>query len=115
MAKKATISAEKRMMVLTRDNFICRACGFGGSKNFAPYLDADHIVSESRGGTTDLDNLQCLCKACNGAKWDRIDYQFRVRIATVEENVWALNQGIVRVAMCAKTESDRARTMRRIK
>jgi len=111
---KTKIPAKVRAMVLARDNHICRACGFGGSVNFAPFLDCDHIIAESRGGATEVENLQCLCKACNVAKGDRFDHQFRVRIATTVESVWAWNQQVMVVAFGARTESDKAARLRKM-
>ncbi len=112
---KAKISAKVRAMVMARDNHICRACGFGGSVNFAPFLDCDHIIAESRGGKTTVDNLQCLCKACNGAKGDRFDRQFKVRSASQPEEIWALNQRVMATAFAANTESDLSARLRKIK
>lgn len=112
---KAKISAKVRAMVLARDNHICRACGFGGSANFAPFLDCDHIIAESRGGETTVDNLQCLCKACNGAKGDRFDRHFKVRAASQPEEIWALNQRVMASAFAANTESDLSARLRKIK
>lgn len=112
---KAKISAKVRATVLARDNHICRACGFGGSANFAPFLDCDHIVAESRGGANTVDNLQCLCKACNGAKGNRFDRQFAVRSSTQPEEIWSKNQAIMAFAFYANTESELAARLRKIK
>lgn len=102
MARKASITKAKREKVLARDNYICRACGFGGSAAFAPFLDADHAIAETNGGTTDLDNLQCLCKACNVAKGGR-DWTFPVRVASTPEDVWAHNHKVIAIAFLADT------------
>jgi 5-methylcytosine-specific restriction endonuclease McrA len=115
MAKKKAIPAKIRAAVLARDNHICRACGFGGSANFAGFLDADHIVAESRDGATTLDNLQCLCKVCNTAKGDRFDRQFKVRAATQPEEIWSYNQRVMQSAFMALTESDLATRLRKLK
>lgn len=115
MARKAKVPAKIRAAVLARDNHICRACGFGGSANFAPYLDCDHIVAESRGGKVSIDNLQCLCKACNNAKGDRFDRQFKVRAATQPEEIWSQNQAVMARAFYALTESDLATRLRKLK
>ena len=115
MARKAKIPAKVRATVLARDNHICRACGFGGSANYAGFLDCDHIVAESRGGKTTVDNLQCLCKICNGAKGDRFDRQFKVRSASQPEEIWALNQRVMASAFAANTESDLSARLRKIK
>jgi 5-methylcytosine-specific restriction endonuclease McrA len=115
MARKAKISSKVRAAVLARDNYICRACGFGGSANFAGFLDADHIVAESRGGAATLDNLQCLCKVCNVAKGAHFDRQFKVRAATQPEEIWSHNQRVMQAAFMALTESDLAARLRKIK
>lgn len=112
---KAKITAKVRATVLTRDNHICRACGFGGSTNFAPFLDCDHIVAESRDGKNTVDNLQCLCKACNGAKGDRFDRQFKVRAASQPEEIWSKNQQVMAFAFYALTESELSARLRKIK
>ena len=112
---KAKISAKVRATVLARDNHVCRACGFGGSANFAFALDCDHIVAESRGGKATLENLQCLCKGCNGAKGDRFDRQFAVRAASQPEEIWAYNQRVMGSAFTALTESELAARLRKLK
>jgi Restriction endonuclease len=113
-ARKAT---EKKTaeIVKARDNFICRACGYGGSANHAPYLECDHIVAKKRGGKDTLDNLQCLCAACNRAKGDRFDRQFKIRAATTPEEIWSYNQRVMNTAFSARTESDLAARLRKIK
>lgn len=110
MAKKAKISAALRAKVLARDNHICRACGFGGSESFAPFLDCDHAVSEIEGGATSLDNLQCICKACNVAKSGK-SWTFQIRVASVEESVWAHNHKVIASAFI----SDTAKRLRKLK
>lgn len=91
------ITLNKKKTVKSRDNFICRACGFGGSENFSGFLDLDHIIPRSAGGSDDLENLQCLCKVCNGEKGDNTK-EFKIRFETVKEEIWARNQKIVRRA-----------------
>lgn len=63
--QKQAIPAELRWRVWERDNFTCRGCGA------RTFLSVDHIVAESRGGSTTLDNLQTLCKPCNSRKGSR--------------------------------------------
>ena len=115
MARKAKISEKIRATVLARDNHICRACGFGGSANYAFALACDHIVPESAGGKATLENLQCLCGACNGAKGDRHAWQFPVRAATQPEEIWAYNQRVIGSAFFAKDRSDIAARLRKLK
>ena len=62
---KRTINPALTAKVIERDNARCRWCGFA---NATRQLEADHIVPESKGGETTLDNLQCLCSACNKIK-----------------------------------------------
>lgn len=64
-AFKQTIPAALRRAVYERDNHACRQCG--AREN----LSIDHIYPEVWGGTTTLDNLQTLCRLCNGRKSDR--------------------------------------------
>ena len=46
----------------------CAGCG----EHFLPqHLEVDHIISQSKGGTDHLDNLQLLCSHCNRVKGDR--------------------------------------------
>jgi 5-methylcytosine-specific restriction endonuclease McrA len=115
MARKKSVPAKIRATVLARDNYICRACGFGGSANFAFALEADHIIAENNGGKTIEANLQCLCSGCNKAKSDKFDRQFAIRIASQPEMIWAFNQKVVKAAFEAKTESDMSERLRKIK
>lgn len=64
MRRKKVISQSLRTMVIRRDNGRCRACGIGDVDS----LQCDHIVPESQGGETSLDNLQALCGVCNNRK-----------------------------------------------
>jgi Na+-translocating ferredoxin:NAD+ oxidoreductase RNF subunit RnfB len=115
MAKK-NISETVRARVLARDGFICRACGFGGSENYAFALECDHIQPESVGGAGTGENLQCLCSACNKSKSDKIAWEFKPRNESVAESVWAVNQRIVKVAFTVGIkEGSVARTLKRLK
>lgn len=70
-----------RRAVLLRDNFTCQKCGArpvfktgdGIEHPSLGGLHVDHIHPYSKGGRTELDNLQVLCARCNlrkGARWD---------------------------------------------
>lgn len=63
--RKQPIPKALRWAVWERDNFTCRHCGARRD------LAADHIVPESKGGQTTLDNLQTLCVPCNSRKGAR--------------------------------------------
>jgi hypothetical protein len=108
--KKATITEATRARVLARDNHICRACGFGGSAAYTPFLDCDHAISETEGGATSLDNLQCLCKACNVAKGGN-SWTFAIRVASVDESTWAHNHKVMGSAFL----QDTAKRLRKLK
>lgn len=110
MARKAAISASARKTVLARDNYVCRACGFGGSENYVPFLDCDHILPESVGGAATVENLQCLCKACNIAKGAKT-WHFPLRVCSEPESVWAFNQKVMQNAFIADT----AKRLRKLK
>jgi 5-methylcytosine-specific restriction endonuclease McrA len=81
----------ERMKLLGRTQ-VCACCGLKGkyfwlehSGNRPPHLNLyavrkngkevlmtmDHIVARSRGGKTESENLQLLCKKCNQAKKDK--------------------------------------------
>ena len=55
-----------RYQVLERDAYRCQHCGDWHS------LQIDHIYPASKGGKTELDNLQVLCATCNAKKGARI-------------------------------------------
>lgn len=57
--------------VLNRFDNICLRCNKTNIR-----LTIDHIIPVSKGGTSDMDNLQPLCKSCNSFKNDKIiDYR----------------------------------------
>ena len=51
-----------RRQVFARDGYRCRACGRAGR------LECDHVVALERGGSSDMSNLQALCRSCHIAK-----------------------------------------------
>ena len=64
------INTRLRFKVLARDNFKCCACGASPAKDPAVELHVDHIIPWSKGGETELENLQTLCSKCNLGKSD---------------------------------------------
>ena len=62
---KAKIPKAIRRAVLSRDNATCLECGSTQS----PCLD--HIIPESKGGETTVENLRVLCRTCNSRKGNR--------------------------------------------
>jgi 5-methylcytosine-specific restriction endonuclease McrA len=63
-----TASLALRFAVFRRDSYTCQYCG-----RRAPEfpLHVDHVVAWSRGGKTELANLQTACNECNLGKSDR--------------------------------------------
>lgn len=64
------INTRLRFKVMKRDNFKCCACGASPAKDPSIELHVDHIVPWSKGGETEIDNLQTLCSKCNLGKSD---------------------------------------------
>jgi len=64
--ERAKLTPSLRYDVLLRDDFRCRVCGF--SVESGAHLHVDHIKPVSRGGVTELSNLQALCSVCNMGK-----------------------------------------------
>jgi 5-methylcytosine-specific restriction endonuclease McrA len=67
-APSRAIASGLRFAVLTRDKYKCVICGKSPSQYPKLTLELDHIIPYSRGGTTDMDNLQTLCSECNSGK-----------------------------------------------
>jgi 5-methylcytosine-specific restriction endonuclease McrA len=52
--------------VWSRDQGQCVRC------RAAEYLEFDHIIPHSKGGSNSINNVQLLCRKCNLYKSDRI-------------------------------------------
>jgi len=63
--RKASISRRLSKEVMERDEYRCVVC--------KTHLDlsCDHIVPESKGGPTSIENLQTMCRPCNSRKGNR--------------------------------------------
>lgn len=66
--ERQRVTAKVRFEVFTRDGHRCRVCG--NTAQVEP-LHVDHIIPISKGGRSDLDNLQTLCQTCNLGKSNR--------------------------------------------
>lgn len=66
--ERQRVTASVRYEVFARDGHRCRVCG--NTAEVEP-LHVDHIIPISRGGRSDMDNLQTLCQTCNLGKSDR--------------------------------------------
>ena len=64
------VSERLRFRVFYRDGMTCQICGKTRTKYPDLELVVDHVCPWSKGGETVFDNLQTLCKPCNGGKDD---------------------------------------------
>jgi hypothetical protein len=71
--KRRSISLKDRTAVLKRDGHRCVKCGASPKKDPSVTLHVDHIIPDSKGGSSELDNLQTLCFDCNEGKKNRDD------------------------------------------
>jgi hypothetical protein len=70
--ERKKLTSRLRFAVLSRDLFRCLKCGADASQDNSVRLEVDHIIPVSKGGRTDPQNLQTLCKRCNVGKTDLI-------------------------------------------
>lgn len=68
--RRAELAVGLRFDVFKRDGFRCRYCGI--SADDGAILHADHVVPESKGGPTTLENLVTACLPCNLGKSDKV-------------------------------------------
>jgi len=74
---KSHIPADLRRKVFERDGKKCVYCGWTEDQKtpigayIGAMLSVDHVIPESRGGDTSLDNLTTCCTVCNRIKSDR--------------------------------------------
>lgn len=69
LRQRGTLAVGLRFDVFIRDNFRCRYCGV--SVDNGAILHVDHVVPESKGGPTTMDNLVTACIDCNLGKSDK--------------------------------------------
>jgi hypothetical protein len=66
-------SLRLRFLVMRRDNFKCAHCGRSPATLPGLELEVDHVVPWTKGGETELTNLQTLCIDCNRGKGNLLD------------------------------------------
>lgn len=79
-------NALTRRYVLMRAQGYCELCGKKApfEVNGEPYLQIDHIIPLSKGGTNSIDNLAALCPNCNCMKANIVNEDM---ISTIRENI----------------------------
>lgn len=70
--QRALMTARLRQFIKDRDDWTCLNCA--ASVHIEPnlLLEVDHIMPVSRGGLTQVDNLQTLCWRCNRSKSNKL-------------------------------------------
>jgi hypothetical protein len=63
------LTAQEKFRVLHRDDFTCMYCG---AKPGAEFLQVDHLIPQSIGGSDNDENLVAACVKCNQGKSDSI-------------------------------------------
>jgi hypothetical protein len=67
-SKRRDPNLRQRHQVMTRDRFTCVKCGASPAKSVEIVLHIDHKIPWSKGGKTEVSNLQTLCTKCNLGK-----------------------------------------------
>lgn len=70
--QRALMTSALRAYVKNKDGYKCCNCGNGIENEPNLLLEIDHIIPLSKGGLTNLDNLQTLCWRCNRSKGARL-------------------------------------------
>ena len=70
--QRSSMSNDLREAVKRRDNYTCCICGNSVYKEPNLLLEVDHIIPISKGGLTQVDNLQTLCWRCNRQKGNKL-------------------------------------------
>lgn len=67
IVKRKSFTQSERGAIYDKNHGRCAICG-----KYVPFADftVDHIIPISKGGTNDMNNLQCACKTCNLIKQD---------------------------------------------
>ncbi len=76
LRERGKVASGLRFDVFMRDDFQCRYCG--RSVDDGVVLHADHVIPESKGGPTTLENLVTSCMDCN---WGKSDKELRAETA----------------------------------
>ena len=69
--ERAKMSESLRYDVFNRDHHRCCICGMSSSDGAK--LEVDHVIPVSKGGKTEMSNLQTLCSRCNIGKSNKVN------------------------------------------
>ena len=67
--ERGKVSNKLRFAIYERDGWCCRKCG-----RHTDDLEIDHIIPVSKGGKSEPNNLQTLCRRCNKEKGNTTEY-----------------------------------------
>ena len=69
---RKNISSKTKRLIFERDSYTCRQCGLSGKgttyRQRKTGFEIDHILPNAVGGTSEISNLQVLCRPCNNSK-----------------------------------------------
>lgn len=86
MYKKQYIPLNLRRAVIDRDGLHCVFCDEDLTDK---EIHLDHVIPESRGGLTTLNNLQVTCRKCNTSKGTLTEQEFTDKLRTRALNILA--------------------------
>lgn len=72
-ALRQRLTTKKKAEIITESNYMCQYCGASDAAN---ELLVDHIVSLSKGGSNEDENLIAICPKCNSRKNDGDVFEF---------------------------------------
>lgn len=81
---KQRIPLNLRRRIIERDGLHCVYCDEDLSN---AEIHMDHVIPESKGGSTTYDNLQVTCRKCNLAKGVLTESEFTQRLRTRAANI----------------------------
>lgn len=84
--QKERIPLNLRRAVIDRDGYRCVYCDDDLSN---AEIHLDHVIPESQGGPTTLNNLQVTCRKCNLAKGVLSESEFTDRLRLRAQNILA--------------------------
>lgn len=83
MTERNIISPHIKRKIWERQNEKCAYCG---TRRKLANMTVDHIIPFSKGGTDEIENLQCTCKLCNHMKADMMPSEFTAFVRYILEN-----------------------------